>query len=160
MQLFKKTTNHKQEWLDEIHQRPEVRKVFRQCEFWETISWLANMAFFGLVMFCVWKGVVDENLSFAYILAIVTSIVGNDFILYPYLIITIVADRLRKKAQTTLQVFEDEGIEQIKQEIDNDTYEPGPKVPVIFKVFREIRKWTTILFVVAIVVVFLIKFLG
>ena len=160
MNLFNKKEVENQVLLDEIHQRPEVKKTFVICEIFETLDWLINLLFIGLITYCIWKNAITEDFDFEFILTWIYVVLGGN--LYMWLAMGFAKSAVKaiqKKQRTKLQVLEDEAKEQINKAKEEGTYQQGPLIGKGFRLFRTVRFWTVVAFLVALAVVFCIKML-
>ena len=160
MNLFNKKEVENQVLLDEIHQRPEVKKTFVICEIFEILDWLVNLLFIGMITYCIWKNTFTADFDFEFILTWIYLVLGgNMYLWYALGIAKVAVTAIQKKQRTKLQVLEDEAKEQINKAKEEGTYQQGPLIAKGFRVFRTVRFWTVIAFLVALAVVFCIKVL-
>ena len=160
MNLFNKKEVENQVLLDEIHQRPEVKKTFVICEIFEILDWLVNLLFIGMITYCIWKNAFTVDFDFELLLAWIYIVLGgNLYLWYALGIAKVVVTTIQKKQRTKLQVLEDEAKEQINKAKEEGTYQQGPLIAKGFRVFRTVRFWTVIAFLAALAVAFCIKVL-
>ena len=137
----------KQEMLDEIHQRPEVKKTFVVCEILKTINSIIAWAF--LATFSLGFVFVDVNtVHLDELLNNLIESVGGPIVLAGFVLAKLLFGRLTNRWEEKLEVLEDAGIEEITKKKEVGTYVPGEKLPIGFKIWRTIM--TVITFIVAI----------
>ncbi|MBR2614305.1 MAG: hypothetical protein IKC71_01745 [Clostridia bacterium] len=148
----------KQRCIDEIHQKPEVKKVFAICEIFMTIDWITNMIFLVFLGIGIWTQNLENVIEFENVLFLLLDAVGGYFVAGGFILLKFLLGMLKKKYRTKLQVLEDAGLEEIKKAKEEGTYQEGRKPKLAYRVYRAIRSWTTILLLIGLVVVFFIKF--
>ena len=127
-----------QKWLDEIHVRPEVKKVFILSEIFTTINSLLAMA----VLVVLLAEMNSGSLVRFDILSLMTLAQTNPLLLAVVVIAVggyFVIRLLSKKYVAELQKLEEVGIREIKQAIEEGTYVPGPTVGLGYRIFRTAR---------------------
>ena len=156
----------KQKYLDEIHVKPDVKKTFTLCEVFMFFDWISNLVFCTIMGIAAWKsdikGMADavdlydvlENL-----LAAVGGTKTGIIIVVAYVLLKALLGRLKKKYQAKLQVFEDAGIIEIEKQVAEGTYVPGPTVSKAYRVYRDIRTWTTLIAVFGMLIGVAVNFL-
>ena len=125
-------------WLDEIHVRPEVKKVFILFEIFTTINSLLAM----VILVSVLSGVNSMSIANLNIITLVSLAQTNPLLLAVILIAVggyFVIRMLSKKYTAELQKLEEAGIREIKQAIEEGTYVPGPTVGLGYRIFRTAR---------------------
>ena len=134
----------KQRLIDEIHQKPEVKKIFTICEIYLTLNWLSNLIFFTLLIFGIMKNDLDSVTDLTNIVLILLDSIGGYAVVFIFLIIKILLGRLKKSYFVKLQVLEDAGLEEIKKQKELGTYVEGRKPNIFYRIYRGFRTFTII----------------
>ena len=142
----------KQKWLDEIHVKPDVKKTFTLCEVFMFFDWISNLVFCTIMGIAAWKSdlggmadAVDLYQMLENFLAVIGGTRTGIIIVAVYLLLKAFLGRMKKKYEAKLQVFEDAGIIEIEKQVAEGTYVPGPTVGKAYRVYRDIRTWTTLI---------------
>jgi hypothetical protein len=139
----------KQAWLDEIHMRPNVKKLFTLSEILITLDALLTMTVIGVLLYGLASqdyenmNSILEVLDFEMFLLLIAHNAGSWVFYAVVLIGMVVAKKLKKKLLGELEVLEELGMREIQRAVDNGTYVPGPTVSTAFRVFRVVRKAVT-----------------
>ncbi len=137
----------KQRQLDEIHQKPNVKKTFVVCEIFLTIDWISNIAFFVLLLVGSLTNKLLDAIEMTDAIYILLDAIGGYGVVVAFVVIKIIIGRFKKRQRTKLQVLEDAGLEEIKQAKEAGTYKEGPKASLLYRIYRAIRTWSTIIVV-------------
>ena len=149
----------KQRLLDEIHQQPDVKKVFTICEIFMTIDWISNIAFLILFGYGIWTSNFDIISDISSILYVLLDAIGGYVVGIIFIVLKIVLDRLKKHFRSKLQILEDARLAELNTAKAEGTYQEGRKPKLSYRVYRAIRTWTTILACMALLVIVVIKIL-
>ena len=135
----------KQRQLDEIHQKPEVKKIFVICEIFLTIDWISNILFFGVIALGLWTNNIGKVADLTAMIFILLDAVGGYFVAAAFIVLKLVLDRFKKHYRAKLQVLEDAGLIEIKKAKEDGTYVEGPKPSLFYRIYRATRTWITII---------------
>jgi hypothetical protein len=135
----------KQAWLDEIHVRPNVKKLFILKEIIATTDAFLAMAIVAVILY----GIITQDLSSmadtldfldleTYIILAAQNAYGIAGMTVA-IIIKIVLSKLEKKYEEELEVLEELGLREIQRAVEEGTYVPGPTVSLGYRIFRGVR---------------------
>ena len=147
----------KQRCLDEIHQKPEVKKIFTTCEIFLTIDWITNIAFFSLLIIGIFKNNLSSVVDISSIIYVLLNAVGGYIVATCYIVLKILLSKLKKSMLAKLEVLEKAGLEEIKKAKEDGTYQPGPKASLVYRIYRAIRTWSTIIVILTAFIVAFVK---
>ena len=129
----------KQKYLDEIHQRPEVKKTFVICEILTTIDSLVSLVIMATLALSLAAGNGFEFVDLEGLLSELVAAVGGPTILVLFVVVKLLSSRIKKKQLEKLEILEEAGLEEIQKAIDAGTYVEGPKMPLGYRIFRTAR---------------------
>lgn len=129
----------KQRLIDEIHQKPEVRKTFIVCEVFLTLDWFANMIFFGLLAIGLYYNSLDSVVDISTIIYILLDSIGGYGVATIFIVVKILLDRLKKSQRAKLEVLEQAGLEEAKIAKEAGTYQPGKGPSLLYRIFYGFR---------------------
>lgn len=147
----------KQRLIDEIHQKPEVRKTFIVCEIFLTLNWIANMIFFALLAIGLYYNSLDSVVEVDTIIYIILDSVGGYAVAIIFVVVKILLGRLKKSQLAKLEVLEQAGLEQARIAKEAGTYQPGKGPSVAYRIYRGFRTLTVFAVLGVFLAIMLIK---
>ena len=139
----------KQKWLDEIHVRTKVKKLFVLSEIFITLDTLLTMIVVGVLLYGLASqdyenmNSILEVLDFQMFFMMAAHNAGGWIFSSLVIIGMVVAKKVKNKLLKELEVLDELGMREIQRAVDEGTYVPGPTVSTAFRVFRAIRKAVT-----------------
>ena len=129
----------KQKYLDEIHQKPEVKNTFVMCEILTTIDSLVSLVMLATLAMSLAFG---DGLVFLDIEDVINELVGavgGPVVLVLFVVVKLLLSRVKKKQLEKLEILEEAGLEEIQKALDAGTYVEGPQMPLGYRIFRTAR---------------------
>ncbi len=135
----------KQQWLDEIHVRPNVKKVFILTEIFATFEAFLAMAIVAVILYGLashdYSGMSNalDVLDLETFIASVANNAAGLIGLFVAIIVEIAIKKCKDKYTEELEVLEELGLKEIRKAVEEGTYVPGPTVSRGYRIFRGVR---------------------
>ena len=135
----------KQKWLDEIHMRPDVKKVFILNEIFATIDSFIAMAIVAVLLYGLtsqdYTGMMNilNILDFDNLTMMLAENLAGFIGIAVFVVVNVVVHKFRKKYTAELEILEEVALREIQKAVEEGTYVPGPTVSLGYRIFRGVR---------------------